>query len=344
MSSLLNVGSALKAFFTSSRSPQQPPVPPLDSFPQFSKLPVELRLKIWTFALNSRNLGLHLHLSHPNWLNDEQRYEGYAPAWPEHSSLTKPYDGPEYVPEEEGENLYGYPDSWHSQSDPRPCHMALTPCSALHCCDCSTFPFSSAHAQPLPTSLFACRESRDANIGQYIRGLEDEYDTRGCLVVHPMFRLKKSPAYTLLPRTGIVINPSVDVLLLRANVASRSSIQQIHHLASILATQLQEVQKVVLQLEIGMPPYKFWQRERFQYWKRWGEDGWWLPMRFLLKLKGLREVVLVYNPKEKMLPLEWKTRTESQWLEEFSKLEERWPLEWEGNMPSLKFVGDIENA
>ncbi|KAE9368420.1 hypothetical protein N431DRAFT_428204 [Stipitochalara longipes BDJ] len=315
----------------------------MTSFPQFSKLPIELRLKIWAFALEPRYLRIHLHKSYPMWLNDEQRYEGYAPAWPEHSSLTEPFNGPEYIPmtREEGGELYGYPDS---QSDPRPCGIILTPCANTHPCGCTYFPPSSTHAQPLPGSLFACCESRDASMGQYIRCMEEEYDTRGLVVVHPSSQLVKSPPSTLLPRTGMVINPSLDMLVLRANVASRSGVQEVHHLASILSVQLPDIGKVVIQLGIAMPPYKFWQSNRFQYWRKWGEDGWWVPMRFLVKLRGLKEVVLVCNLKEKMLPLEWRTRTESQWMEEFLKLEKGWPAEWKGKMPSLKFVGDVANA
>jgi hypothetical protein len=340
MGLLTSTRSALKAFFTFS---QQPSCPSTTAFPQFSKLPIELRLRIWIFALKPRHLRIHLHKSWPLWLDDEQRYEGYAPAWPEHSSLTEPFDGLEYIPmtEEEGGELYGYPDS---RSDPQPLHMFLTPCTDTHPCRCVSFPPSSTHAQQLPGILFACRESRDATRRQYVRCLEDEFDARGLVVVDLSLHLVKSPPSTLLPRTGIVINPSVDALVLRVNVASRSSVQEVHHLASILATQLPDIRKVIIQLRIAMPPFKFWQSTRFQYWKKWGENGWWVPMRFLVKLKGLREVVLVCNLKEKMLPPDWRMRTESQWIEEFSKLEERWPAEWGGMMPSFKFVGDVAGS
>jgi hypothetical protein len=155
--------------------------------------------------------------------------------------------------------------------------------------------------------------------------------------------LTKSPPSTLLPKTGLVINPSLDTVILRVNVASRSNVQELHHLASILSTQLPEIRKVVIQIRIAMPPYKFWQSTRFQYWMRWGESGWWVPMRFLIKLRGLREVVLVCRG-EKMLPQQWMARTEGQWAEEMEKRREEWPVEWRATMPSLTFVGNMKEA
>jgi hypothetical protein len=313
MSTLKSATSALKAFFTSSQQPRDQ-APFITTFPQFPKLPIELRLKIWAYALESRSLRIHLHKFYPSWLNDEQRYEGYAPDWPEHSSLTSPFDGPKFVPtaEEEGGVQYGYPDT---PSEPRPYHMAITPCTDCHPCGCEYYPPVSNHARPLPASLSACHESREAGIGQYIRCIEDEYDVRGLAVVHPVSSLVKSPP-SRPPQTGIIINPSLDTLILRINVASRSDVQEVHHLASILSHHLPEVRKVVIRLRIAMPPYKHWQPNRIHYWRKWGEDGWWVPVRFLLKLRGLREVVLVCNLKEKMLPVEWRVRTEGQWVEE----------------------------
>jgi hypothetical protein len=69
-----------------------------------------------------------------------------------------------------------------------------------------------------------------------------------------------------------------------------------------------------------------------------------VPVRFLVKLRGLGEVILVCNLKEKMLPVEWRTRTEEQWAEELLKEREGWPVEWEERMPSLRFVGSVEEA
>ncbi|KAH8787431.1 hypothetical protein F5882DRAFT_461675 [Hyaloscypha sp. PMI_1271] len=199
--------------------------PSTSSFPQFSKLPIELRLKIWAFALEPRHLRVHLHKFHPSWLNDQQRYDSYAPDWPEHSSLTEPFDGPQFtlMTEEEGGEIYCDPDYY---SDPQPYHMVVTPCADAHPCRCTYYPPSSTHALPLPPLLSTCRESREAFMGQYIRCLESEYSTRGVPVVHPTSLLAKSPPSTLLPQTGLIINPSLDAIILHANVASRSDVQQ----------------------------------------------------------------------------------------------------------------------
>jgi hypothetical protein len=342
MGLLTSASSTLTTIFASSQAQTQAS-PSTSSFPQFSKLPIELRLKIWAFALEPRPLRVHLHKFDPSWLNDQQRYESYAPDWPEHSSLAEPFDGPQFTPmtEEEGREIYCNPDY---PSDPQPYHMVVTPCTDAHPCRCTYYPPSSTHALPLPPLLSTCRESREAFMGQYIRCLESEYSTRGVPVVHPTSLLVKSPPSTLLPQTGLIINPFLDTIILHVNVAYRSDVQQVHYFASILSTQLPEVRKVVIQIDIAMPPYKFWQSARFQYWRRWGEDGWWVPTRFLIRLRGLREVVLVCGEKEKMLPSEWRARTEGQWVEELEKKREEWLGEWRGEMLSLRFVGDVKEA
>lgn len=61
-------------------------------------------------------------------------------------------------------------------------------------------------------------------------------------------------------------------------------------------------------------------------------------------MPALREVVLLVRKKEKMLPVEWRNRTEGQWVEELLKVEDQWPAGWEGRMPSLKFVYDLEDG
>jgi hypothetical protein len=93
-----------------------------------------------------------------------------------------------------------------------------------------------------------------------------------------------------------------------------------------------------------MAPFQHRQPERLQYWWNWGEDGWWVPVRALVKLKELREVVLVCDPGQKMLPSEWRARTVVQWVEELEKEQERWPIEWDRVMLSLRFVGSFEEA
>jgi hypothetical protein len=210
MSTVENLSSALRAFFTFSSQPKEPALPSISSFPQFSRLPVELRLKIWGLALELRSLRIHLHKSCPQWVDHEQRWEGYAPAWPEHSSLTEPFDGPPFIPVTEEEKGVFYPDT---HSGPRPHHMVITPCTDLHPCHCESSPALSWLASPLPASLFACRESREAGIGSYIRCLEHEYDVRGVVVRHPIsVRPQKPPSRS--PLTGIIMNPQLDSLVL----------------------------------------------------------------------------------------------------------------------------------
>ena len=336
MSTVESLSSALRAFFTSSSQPKEPALPSIGSFPQFSRLPVELRLKIWGFALEPRSLRIHLHRCCPPWVDQEQRWEGYAPDWPEHSSLTEPFDGPPFIPVAEEENGVSY-GSPNAHSDPRPYHMVITPCTDLHPCHCQNSPALSRHASPLPASLLACRESLEAGIGSYIRCMEHEYDVRGVVVRHPIsVRPQQPPSRS--PLTGIIMNPQLDSLVLRTNIPSRSDVQKVQHLACILSSHLPEIRKVVIQLRVAMAPFRHWRPNRLLYWRKWGEDGWWVPVRFLIKLKLLREVVLVYDLGHKMLPLEWRARTMGQWMEELVKVQERWPVEWDGVMPSLRFV------
>jgi hypothetical protein len=168
MGAIESVNSAIGAFFTSFSQLKEPAPPSIGLFPHFSKLPVELRLKIWAHALEPRSLRIHLHKYYPDWVVHEQRWEGYAPDWPEHSGLTEPFDGPPFVPLTEGEEgvSYGYP---RPLSEAEPYHMVITLCTDIHPCRCTHAPVLSRLANPLPPSLSACRESREAGIGSYIR-------------------------------------------------------------------------------------------------------------------------------------------------------------------------------
>jgi hypothetical protein len=162
-------------------------------------------------------------------------------------------------------------------------------------------------------------------------------------VVNPISRFEKSPP-SEPPVTGLIINPSVDTLHIGVNVASYSGVLTLSRFAAIVAQQIPDIQRVILSLHIAMPPYKFWASARFQYWKNWGGIGWWVPSRHLIKMPALREVVLLVRKKEKMLPVEWRNRTEGQWVEELLKVEDQWPAGWEGKMPSLKFLYSLEDV
>ncbi|KAH7330515.1 hypothetical protein BKA65DRAFT_509517 [Rhexocercosporidium sp. MPI-PUGE-AT-0058] len=343
MDLIQSASSALSRCFTSSRRPHDtlPVRPPLKSFPQFSELPTELRLRIWSVAAPSRIVRVHLHEFSPPRLRDEQRWEGYAPDSDSNSSADVPsHHGPRFIqgPAERRPDLpmYGVPRA-------EPHHMLITLCSASHPCGCDIYPPRSQNLLPIPGVLLACHESRGVLLGQYRRCLEEEYDTWGNKVVNPISRMQKSlPSQP--PVTGVIMNPSADILHVGTNVASCHSVVELNRFAGIVAQQIPDVRKIVLNLHIAMPPYKFWASGRFQYWKNWGGTGWWVPARHLVNMPCLKEVVLVVNKSERMLPVEWRNRTESQWIEELLKVEDQWPAVWEGKIPSLKFVQSVEDV
>lgn len=168
--------------------------------------------------------------------------------------------------------------------------------------------------------------------------MPDVYDGRGVKID------RVGDALHLPKLRGVVINPCVDMINLAVNVASRSGVQEVGDWAVIVARQIPDLRKIVLEMGIAMPPYKFWQKERFQYWKKWGDTEWWVPIRALMKMKALRQVVIVAKEGEKMLPVEWRSRTKAQWSAKLLMVQERWPEEWHGVPPRLTIVGSLEEA
>ena len=191
--------------------------------------------------------------------------------------------------------------------------------------------------------LFACKESRNATVLLYKRVLEEEYDIRGKTVLNPVSGIEKSPT-SMPPRTGLAINYSIDAIIMPVNIPTRSAILELHHFSAVAAQQIPHLRKFIVHLRIFMPPYKFWSSRRFQYWRKWGETSWWVPIRYLLRMRALEEVVLLRNGEEKLLPSEWKSRVIAQWTEELLKVKDAWPVEWEGKMPSLRFVTSVAEA
>ncbi|KAK0103133.1 hypothetical protein ONS95_000691 [Cadophora gregata] len=313
------------------------------SFPQFSKLPVELRLKIWSYAAPSRILRVHLHEYTPHWINDENRWEGYAPEpnSNQDSDTDAPANAnlPRFIPTPV-DLLPALP--MYANEALRPQHMEITACTSSHPCGCKTYPPKSHSLLPMPGVLLACQESYAVLSKQYRRCLENEYNAWGYEVVLP-FRVKEYPP-SRPPVTGLIMNPLADTLHVRVNVASFSGVMVLRRFAAIVAQQVPNIQRVIFSLHITMPPYKFWASARFQYWKNWGATGWWVPAKHLIKMPDLREVVLVVRKKEKMLPVEWRNRTEGQWAEELLKVEDQWPAGWKGKIPSLTFVDNVEDA
>ncbi|KAI6717361.1 hypothetical protein JHW43_000017 [Diplocarpon mali] len=340
MDLIRSASSALMGLLTSSCTP--PRLEPLDSaltsFPQFSQLPIELRLKIWSYSASPRLLHLHLHGYNPAWYVGDQCFAGYASAITDGS--VNVFDGPSFIPDpyQPGSELPGY-----IRHRPLPQHMTITSCISAHPCDCRYFPSKSWSALPPPAAFLACRESHDVLAKQFRRCLENEYNSQGHVVVNPVSRINISPP-DIPPYTGVIFNPMVDTIHLRANVSSLSSVQEICRFTAIAVQQIPDIRRVVFDLEVSMPPYRFWGSPRFQYWEKWCPIGWWVPTQYLVQLKDLEQVFLVGKKGERMLPVDWKDRTERQWVVELLKVEDQWPIEWEGRIPSLKCVSTLEEA
>ncbi|RDL35773.1 uncharacterized protein BP5553_06385 [Venustampulla echinocandica] len=268
--------------------------------PPIHETSLELRRKVWSFAVEARVLRVHLHAHVASYLQDEQTVE-------------------------DGRKIYrDYPSTFRTR-------MNITPCNGTQCF-CIFFRPKSPHTVPLPAVLFARHESRDVAIPMYSRRLDGEYDTRGVDVSGRPWQFFTDP----LAETGLVLNPFIDTILVRANINIRSRVEELHHFAAIAALQVPDISKIIVDLRIGQ--YKRRSARCFQYWRDWGADSWWVPTRFLVQMRGLREVIFLRPPDRKMLPDEWVKRTEDQWVLEFLKFEEKWPVEWEGRMPSLKFI------
>lgn len=335
--------------------PPPPPRPPIIPFPQFNKLPVELRLKIWEFSIEPRVVPVHLYTSSSqedeDVLNDEEEMES-RPTAPENlpPSRAPPMHFDSYTYGNELENPSGK-------------RMAVTTCRnpmAHERCECSTYSIGGRHFHNLPPQAIVCRESREViqamdTYKKYF--FSHTYNTNGLHqdVYDPEHLFSPQADPTLLPKTdrgtsarGVILNPSIDILYLRARVSSRSRIQEVCHFSTIVAREAPEISKVVIDLGIAMPPYKFLAKDRFEYWKAWGESAWWVPVGSLLRLKGLKEVVLVTHGdgegKRKWLPEEWKVRTEGLWRDKLLRYVEFWPGEWEGVMPVMRFVERFEEA
>jgi hypothetical protein len=181
---------------------------PRPSFPQFSSLPQELRLKIWDFALEPRILRLHLHVERPS------PWEDQIPEPEEEEDVDMPLD-----------------PRWHPQ------YMIIPSCNGSVACECKTLSVSSQGILPRPRIIYACHESRDFAIGRYLKCLDDEYDSRGHVVEKPLSSLVKAPMDSF-PRTGIIFNSEIDAILLSVNLGSSEEVGEIHQFTSIAAQQI----------------------------------------------------------------------------------------------------------
>ncbi|KAG4442022.1 hypothetical protein IFR05_002490 [Cadophora sp. M221] len=322
MDLIQSASSALSRVFSASSRPQdtKPVHSSVETFHQFPELPVELRLKIWSYAAPSRAVHVHLHEFWPSLMTG-----GDSSARP--IFIRGPAEQRPALPK------------YHGRV-PQPHHMVITLCAASRPCGCTLFPPKTENLLPLPAVLMACHESRDLLLKEYRRCLEDEYDTWGHPVAIPTSQMQKSlPSEP--PVTGLVINPSTDILHLSVNVTRCDSVVQLNRFAGIVAQQMPDIQRVVLHVNTAMTTDKFFAPDRFEFWKNWGGSGWWVPARYLIRMPYLKGVILVVEKNQKMLPVEWRNRTEGQWVEELWKVEDQWPAGWGGRMPRLKLVQSV---
>lgn len=361
-----------------SRSSETKEIPA--SFPKFSELPPELRDQIWVYSLEQRAIPLHLRQyphgesdieihaqgdtesegqTHMN--NEEIQNEEIGEVTTGNVNVNEDGDGDDMefeVEESENDNGVDVRNRFYT--------MAILTCSTTGRCKCTYAPPSSIHSVPSPAAFSVCHESRDATRHLYSKYLEAEYDVYGLpatgsngipLAVNSRPRTPrpgqkpspwddiKSPDYPYPYRTGVFINPSVDALMIDMNIASSGSIQELHHFVNIMSKQLPNISRMIISTVIALPPYKWWQKERFGYWKTMGQDAKWVP-RNVVNFGQLRDVVVLTGGKthEKMLPEEWRERTVNIWNEELEKIRERWPEEWVSDgPPALKVVGKLED-
>lgn len=304
----------------------------IQSFPQFSRLPIELRLKIWQFAMFPRLIQLHLH----EYASNEER-----PAQLQEAGING----------DEDED----PDEWEYAQNPfqgirgRYPTMAITTCSGNYPCGCKYLPPRSHYRLPSPAILSVCSESRQAIVAFYSTVLNKIYNARGQAVVpasyfftpHRMHEATWEGPYDP-SETGVFMNPAVDIPIIPFNVKSIQALRDMDHLIAIASKEIPSISRVVFRIYIAMP-YMFWNRERFQKWKQFGPNGDWVP-RKLVQLKKLREVALLVEGKvlQKMLPAEWRQRTVQIWQTELLRMSNSWPEEWEGIMPTLRVITALE--
>jgi len=221
------------------------------------------------------------------------------------------------------------------------------------------------HTVPPPAAFSVCHESRDATRHLYNKYLEAEYTIHGHpatgsngipLAIHtkpPILRPGQkagpwddiySADYPFPYRTGVFINPAVDALMVDMSIASSDSIQKLHHFVNIMSKQLPDMSRVIIGTEIALPPYKWWRKERFEYWKTMGQDARWIPKN-MVQFRHLRDVVVLLGGKthEKMLPSEWRERTVRIWTEEMERIRQKWPEQWVNDGPPvLRVAGSLE--
>jgi hypothetical protein len=233
--------------------------------------------------------------------------------------------------------------------------MRITACTLKGNCHCRDGPPRSPYGQPLPAAMFVCHESRSACLRAYgHKKLELEYDKEGNAVPPsspdptetPSFRGRRNEA-VMVPvgpaRTGVHFNPKIDLLFLKMLIKEYG---QLEHLAAVVGAEFPELERVVLRLAVAMPPGHWSRSASYTYWRDhgWGAGGKWVP-KHVLKCGGLREVVLFIENKAtvEILPLEWRERMSGIWTEKMEILRKDWPEEWNGTIPTLRWVEQWED-
>lgn len=336
---LFNPRAFLSKLFASSRANEEPDVETPVTFPQFARLPVELRLRIWEFAVEPRIHRIHLHSScSPGQLHAQRSTSSNSDDAALYATETDGSPNVEDATESEGLDALpavDYGTGWRY-------HMRITPCEG-HPCNCYRPPPEILGAVPLPAVLSVCSESRKVARPLYARYIDQDYDSRGVVLRRAGTQPREPNTSLEYSRAGIILNPQIDVLLLPINIASGTGVRELQHFAAVAARNIPDISKVIIEISVSMPPFRWWSSARFEYWRNWGATSWWIPTGFLVYMRGLREVVLV-RQFDRMLPDEWRDRLQGQWREEFLGVREKWPKEWDGTPPRLRFVQDLSEA
>lgn len=332
MDILRSVISAIKSILGSIRSAENSCGNLPASFPLFSELPVELRLRIWELALIPRVVPIHLTTYSSDTDSDILVEEDEENDESEDNTAGDNNDEPEDVSDEA--------NSRHSV-DKSP--MVVTTCTLKGVCGCQYLPPWSPTRVASPAVLFVCRESYRAVARHYSTRFGNVYNLEGQVMGPPSCfqdsRFLRADTKTFDPaRIGVYLNPAIDTLKLRFKIPSWQAVTCLHQFVTIAAREASDIRSVVLDIIIVLRPFQWWQRTRFQKWRNWGNTGRWVP-KDVVNFRRLKEVVLVLGQVERqMLPAQWRERTEMLWEEQLKEMSSQWPAEWNGVMPVLRFV------
>jgi hypothetical protein len=107
------------------------------------------------------------------------------------------------------------------------------------------------------------------------------------------------------------MDPWVDIPLLKANIASRSAVQEVHRFVRMASKQAPEVSRPAIVAQIALPPFQWYLSSNTARWRRaWGNDSSWVP-HDVVKFPNFRELIIVVEGKmaSEMLDEAWRVRT-----------------------------------